>query len=149
VIGSAPMMGGQGGMDVTDLHEWKQQWDVLWSAPFVMFPSLVIAGSIGWFLQRTKSAGQISMLKERLNLATDQAAIANQAQAEGELKKQIQNLEMAIADKADNDSLLELAADVKVGFAKLATANKGVSSTAKVKLAAALMERWERDRRQP
>jgi hypothetical protein len=68
-----------------------------------------------------------SVLDQRLNLAADKTKIASEA--EGELKKQIQTLEVAIAAKADNASLSALAAKVEVGFEKLAAANNAVSST--------------------
>jgi hypothetical protein len=116
--------------DVSDPNEWERQWNVIWSAPFVVLPVMVIAGLAGWWLQGTKSAGKISVLEERLKFAADKSEIASQA--EDELKKQIQTLETAIAAKADNDSLIKLAAEVKEGFAKLETANNAVSSTVSV-----------------
>jgi hypothetical protein len=61
-----------------------------------------------------------------LNLAFDRAGVSHQAD---ELRKIIQALEKAIAAKADNDSLIKLAAETKEGFAKLATANNAVTSS--------------------
>ena len=124
-------------MDVTNVQDWEQQWTTFMSAPFIIFPPIVIAGLVGWWLQGTKSAGQIAGLKEqvsvmeqRLKLATEQAATANQA--ENEFARRMQTLETAIAAKADNDSLSALAADVKTGFDKLAAANNALSSTVSI-----------------
>ena len=113
---------------------WKKEWTAISSAPFSMLVAIMVVGWIIWWFQGKLSEAQIAGLKEqvsvmeqRLKLASEQAGIANRA--ENELAKQIRTLGTAIEAKADNYSLSALAAKVKAKFVKLTTANNALSST--------------------
>jgi hypothetical protein len=65
-------------------------------------------------------------------LAAEKSALSGQA--DSELEKRVENLEVAIAAKADNDALSALGAEVKSGYARSAAANNELRSTVSVAL---------------
>jgi hypothetical protein len=94
-----------------------------------------------------------SVLEQQLKLAAKETAIADRATEV--VEKQLQTLReevAALTAKAESASLAKVETqlhEVEAAFGNLAAANNAVSSTVRAKLAAALMERWESDRRQP
>ncbi len=106
-------------MDLFNLNTWEQQWGAFVSAPYIIGPLILGAFLAGlWFRGKT-SQGQIDALNERLRLAADRAAIANEARNEVEKKFD--------AYKADTGNS-ELAAQVATAIEKLSAANNAVNS---------------------
>jgi len=113
----------------------------LTGAPYIVLPTIVLSGSVGWWLRGIKSTGKIggleeqisalnvkiSVMEQRLTLAAEQAASAHQAK--DELEKQFQTYKAEVAGKLENVALAATAAKVEAGFAKLSAANNAVSST--------------------
>jgi hypothetical protein len=31
-------------------NNWKTQWDIFWTAPFIHVPLMLVAGVVGWFI---------------------------------------------------------------------------------------------------
>ena len=129
----------------------QKEWPVISGAPWSFLTAVAASGVLIWLflwiIHRKEIAGknatiethnkaQIESKNERLNLAADQAAIADKDK--DELEKQVQTLRVelaalaALTAKAENASWAKVEAQlqrVEAGLAKLATANNAVSST--------------------
>jgi|SRR5271165_5506325 len=113
--------------------EWKRQWEVLMSAPYIIVPIAIASGLVGWWLQGIKSdaeiagyKGTISVYEARLKLAAEQTEVADKAKAEAESNQRL--LKAEIASSASKEELAALAAKVDIAIEKFAVANNAVRS---------------------
>src|SRR4051794_28702830 len=73
-------------MDPFSSETWKQQWEVLMSAPYVFMPLIALALMLGWWIGSKLAGARVEVLEERLKLAVDQERYVQHARTE--LEKQ-------------------------------------------------------------
>jgi hypothetical protein len=131
-------------MNPFDPETWKNEWTTISSAPFSMLVAIIVVGWIIWWflgkLSEAQIAGlkeRIAVLEERVRLAVAQTAAVNLViektaasdRAKDEAEKDLQNLKIAIAGKADKASLTTLTAKLDTAMSQWGTANNEVSSS--------------------
>jgi hypothetical protein len=113
-------------MDPSNPDDWRKLATAFTSAPLwaVMVATGVTVGAAVWWFGWE---GAKLILEQRLSLAAEQLAVSDRAK--NETQNDVQSLKMAIGAKADNASLVALAAQVEAATSRWATANAAVSST--------------------
>jgi hypothetical protein len=97
--------------DIFSSDTWKQQWEAVMKAPYIIFPLLILVAAAVWWLRGTILQGQIDILKaenasqntifeSRWQLAAEKIELANQAKAE--VERQLNSLKVS---SAGNDIL--------------------------------------------
>jgi hypothetical protein len=108
-------------MDALNPDTWKQQWEAFMNAPYIIItPSLIIAVATWWI-----RGWQVRVYKERLQLASERTAFANEAK--DDVIRQFNDLK-AEAAKAGNGALAARVANVEAAIEKLSVANNAVRS---------------------
>lgn len=91
---------------------WKQQWAALMSAPYIIFPLLVVVAGAVWWIR----GWQIKVFKDRLQLASERVAWANEVRDEAvraaNFERQFKELKAEIVADAGNSALAESLAKV-------------------------------------
>jgi septal ring factor EnvC (AmiA/AmiB activator) len=113
--------------------EWKRQWEAFVSAPYVMFPLLMIAGFAGWWLRGTKSDGIIAALNVRITGFEDQlkfaaTKIASANKERDEINDQLQAIKTELAANAGESALAARVAKIEAAIEKWSAANKAVET---------------------
>ena len=118
-------------MDVSNPDTWKQQWTAFTSAPYIMLPSILFAGLVGWWLKGTTSKrtiarlnGRISVYEDRLELAAIQAESARQAK--NEVANEFQTYKAKVTANAENAALGATAARVEGAIVRFAAYSNGL-----------------------
>jgi hypothetical protein len=114
-------------MDLSNPDTWKQQWTAFTSARYIVAPSIVFAGLVGWWLKGITIAGlkgRISVFEDRLKLAAKQAESARHAKDEVATEFETYKEEAA---KAENAALGTSAARVQGAILRFAAVNNTLS----------------------
>jgi hypothetical protein len=117
-------------MDLFNPDTWKQQWMALANSPYATALVVAIAVWVGWWLRGIRSKRKIvglnSVFEERLKLAAEQAALADQAKSD--LGRQFEVYKAQVAANAETAALTAAAAEVDRAFLRFAGANNTMSS---------------------
>jgi hypothetical protein len=120
--------------DVLSPEIWKHQWEAFMSAPYIIFPLLILAAGAVWWLRGALVKEQIAVLKaenesqntifeNRRQLAAEKVELANQAKAE--VERQFNDLKASLVG---NDALAARVARMESAIEKLSAANNAVRS---------------------
>ena len=102
-------------MDLLKIEIWKQQWEALLSAPYVILPLLIADAIAAWWLRSKISDGEIRGLRQELaardalvKVAEERASLQKDARFEVEAK-----LKEANERISDTPTISELIATIK------------------------------------
>jgi hypothetical protein len=122
-------------MDIFNSDFWKQQWEAVVTAPFIMLPPIAIAAWAGWWLKGTVSEGTavlsaqlesiIALYETRLKLAEEKLELVEKAKAEVEKQYKAYKDEVA-ADPGSSHAAQ--AAKVDAAIADFSVASNAAST---------------------
>ena len=122
-------------MDLLSPDLWKSQWDVVTSAPWLILPSLVVAGLIGWKVKGSLDDAEvrglkteISGLKAEISVREQRRLLAEEREEDvsrklGALDAAYAKLQQQIATGATRDIVSSTSATVTSLLTDVATAN--------------------------
>jgi hypothetical protein len=108
-------------MDLSDPKTWTDGIAVVGAAPHIVGPLLIAACGAGWWLKAAIAKGQIKARDERLSLAAERVAFANEKEVE--VTKQFELLKKKTAAGAPKEELAAISAKVDTSLGEFKTAN--------------------------
>jgi outer membrane murein-binding lipoprotein Lpp len=127
-------------MDLLDPNTWKQQWELIRNAPYLLIPSLVLALAAGWWLGNRLAAAKVEGLKATIeNLNTRIAGLKEDLgrvrqreedvrQANARLEKYFDKLNTLIVTNAPREELIPVLRKVDVAVTESSTANNALGA---------------------
>jgi hypothetical protein len=127
-------------MDPFNPETWKHQWEVFITAPYIIFPLIVVGLIIGWWIGSRLGGAGISglnatignlntrneVLEERLRLAADRERDVREKMAS--LEREFQQWKAQVAADAPRETLAPLTGNVNSAFEQLKTANTALGA---------------------